>query len=683
MAKKRGLSTLLLTALVTIAAISSLGLIGVRGAPEVYAAQAFVPYDEFSGDRLLPSRWFGKTTVGTNTSSPQILSIGREVADAGEPFHGVLRLDLRMASVGNGSNVGNNLHFPDSLPIGRVDAAALMAEKQFQHGSSFARMRIQMALYNAGGGTPGTNATGDVRAQIFLRGDANAVGVYYEVFQCTDSACGATGSTSLLGTPTQVGSNINLNEAHQLGLSWDGTTLQFFADNPFAPVASFTTATDLPGIVSATPNVKTRFLGSTIRMAGVGGEAYVSGGFDDVYVDGLPYDDFNATTCLPGSCGGSSNSGPMLNPAKWGKGDGSDALELVRESESGALRARTAYSGGAGQGFRNRLFPVNQVATTGLQATVTLNGYQSTNAQVNTRILQIQAVNDGTGSPGNQTGDLFGMIRVRSGNGSTPQAQFQVQRCADATCTTSNANPPTFDLGTVNLGTPYVYSLRWTGTGFEYAFYQQGTTPPAPTAYNPTANFPPSPAYTDPVGLNKEVRLAHIDTTAAGGYGYLDVTLDDVQLNPEAAYAPSLAPAYQTQVTGDVVSTGIGLLGAGGGTINLTGVPAGATVVQAFLYATILGDWEPESGPTLNGYSLENGVELGRSDAPYLGYRQAYVVRVDVTDLVTGDGSYVLAGTERGRGRTAPTAWAPAWSSSTRRRPLRPGSSASATVRSR
>ena len=98
-------------------------------------------------------------------------------------------------------------------------------------------------------------------------------------------------------------------------------------------MASFTTATDLPGIVSATPNVKTRFLGSTIRMAGVGGEAYVSGGFDDVSVDGLPYDDFNATTCLPGSCGGSSNSGPMLNPAKWGKGDGSDALELVRESE--------------------------------------------------------------------------------------------------------------------------------------------------------------------------------------------------------------------------------------------------------------------------------------------------------------------------------------------------------------
>ena len=156
---------------------------------------------------------------------------------------------------------------------------------------------------------------------------------------------------------------------------------------------------------------------------------------------------------------------------------------------------------------------------------------------------------------------------------------------------------------------------------FEYAFYQQGTPPPAPTPYNPTTNFPPTPAYTDPVGLNKEVRLAHIDTTAAGGYGYLDVIVDDVQLNPEAAYAPSLAPAYQAQVTGDVVSTGIGLLGAGGGTINLTGVPVGATVVQAFLYATAcwaIGKWRVV--PTLNGYSLENGVELGRSDAPYLGY---------------------------------------------------------------
>ena len=49
------------------------------GAPDAYAGQAFVPYDEFSGDGLLPGRWFAKTTIGTTTSGPQILSIGREV----------------------------------------------------------------------------------------------------------------------------------------------------------------------------------------------------------------------------------------------------------------------------------------------------------------------------------------------------------------------------------------------------------------------------------------------------------------------------------------------------------------------------------------------------------------------------------------------------------------------------
>ena len=396
--------------------------------------------------------------------------------------------------------------------------------------------------------------------------------------------------------------------------------------------------------MNAAPNVKMRFLGSTIRMDGVGGEAQVSGGFDNVYVDGGLYDDFNATDCLPASCNGSSISGPMLNPAKWGKGDGSDALELVREAQDETICARTAYSGGAGQRFRNRLFPVNQVATTGLQATVTLNDYQSTNANVNTRILQITAVNDGTGATSNQFGDLFGIIQVHSSNGSEPQAQFQVQRCADATCATSDSSPPTFDLGPVNLGTAYVYSLRWTGTVFEYAFYEQEATPPAPSSYNPTTNFPPIPAYKEPVGLNKEIRLAHIDTTAAGGYGYLDVTIADVYLNSEAAYTPGLAPAYQAEVTGDVVSAGIGLLGTGGGTINLTGVPVGATVVQAFLYGTILGDWDSESAPRLNGYPMKNAVLLGRSDSPNMGYRQAYVFRADVTNLVTGDGSYVLAG---------------------------------------
>jgi hypothetical protein len=642
MSEKRGISTFILAALVTVAAFMAPGVIGSPGTSDVYAGQAFVPHDDFSADRLLPTRWFAKTTVGTNTSGPQILSIAREVADVGAPYHGVLRLDLRMASYGNGNNVSNNLHFPDSVSISRIDAAALMAEKQFQHGGSFARMRIQMSLYNAGGGTPGTDATGDVRAQIYIRGDASGVGIYYHVLQCADSACNA--STNLTGTPTQVGSNINLNEAHQLALSWDGTSLHFFVDNPSTPVASFTTATGLPSIMSSAPNVKARWLGTTIRMEGVGGEAYVSGGFDDVFVDGVLYDDFNGSTCLPGSCGASSNSGPMLNPGKWGKAEGSDALELVREAESGALRARTVYAGGTGQRFRNRLFPVNQVATTGLQATVTLNGYHSANAQVNSRFLQISAVNDGSGSPGNQTGDLFAVIRVHSANGSAPQAQFQVQRCADANCTTSDPSPPTFNLGAVSLGTAYVYSLRWTGTVFEYAFYQQGATPPAPTTYDPTATFPPNPAYKDPVGLNKEMRLAHMDTTASGGYGYLDVTIDDVHLNPAAAYTPALAPAYQAEVAGDVVSAGIGLQGTGGGTINLTGVPVGATIVQAFLYGTILGDWEPASEPTLNGHPIFGAAIIGRSDTPNQGYREAYVFRADVTSLVSGDGSYVLAG---------------------------------------
>ena len=137
----------------------------------------------------------------------------------GEPYFGVLRLDLRMASAGNGASAGNNLHFPDSLAITRIDAAALMAEKQFQHGGSTARNRIQMALYNVGGGAPGTNATGGVRAQIYILGDSNAVGIYYQVFQCADSPCSGSASINLLGTPTQVGSDINLNEGHQLGLS--------------------------------------------------------------------------------------------------------------------------------------------------------------------------------------------------------------------------------------------------------------------------------------------------------------------------------------------------------------------------------------------------------------------------------------------------------------------------------
>ena len=155
-----------------------------------------------------------------------------------------------------------------------------------------------------------------------------------------DSACGATGSTSLLGTPTQVGSSINLNEAHQLGLSWDGTTLHLLVDNPLVPVASFTTGDRPPGHGECRTQCEDALPGLDDPKARGRWRGPRLWRLRRRVVDGVLVRRFQRYHLPARLVRGLDSSGPMLNPAKWGKGTGSDALELVRESEGGALRAR-------------------------------------------------------------------------------------------------------------------------------------------------------------------------------------------------------------------------------------------------------------------------------------------------------------------------------------------------------
>jgi hypothetical protein len=92
-----------------------------------------------------------------------------------------------------------------------------------------------------------------------------------------------------------------------------------------------------------------------------------------------------------------------------------------------------------------------------------------------------------------------------------------------------------------------------------------------------------------------------------------------------------------------VVSAGVGLRGAGTGTIDLTGIPSGATIQRAFLYWATLGTSGALTAPTLNGMTV-SGTHIGRSDDPFWGSFQSYAYRADVTSLVPGNGSYTIAG---------------------------------------
>jgi hypothetical protein len=104
-----------------------------------------------------------------------------------------------------------------------------------------------------------------------------------------------------------------------------------------------------------------------------------------------------------------------------------------------------------------------------------------------------------------------------------------------------------------------------------------------------------------------------------------------------------LAPSFNYTLQGDVVAAGIGLRGTGTGDIVLSDIPSGAEIVRAFLYWATLGNANTFTSPTLNGEQVQDDL-IGRSGDTCWGAQHNFVYRADVTGLVSGNGTYTIAG---------------------------------------
>lgn len=111
----------------------------------------------------------------------------------------------------------------------------------------------------------------------------------------------------------------------------------------------------------------------------------------------------------------------------------------------------------------------------------------------------------------------------------------------------------------------------------------------------------------------------------------------------------SLYASCYTVVCGDYVAAGVGMRGTGSGTIAMSGVPSGSTIVKAFLYWAIIDDTE--------GTNFKNGVVdgtpitgtlIGTDDDPCWTPQITYAYRADATALVraraSANGAYSLSG---------------------------------------
>jgi hypothetical protein len=328
-----------------------------------------------------------------------------------------------------------------SDPTGVRSLRADVALLEYEPGGSFVAGRIIFALYNDG--RPGGGFAGDVFGEVLLGGSGPTPSGLFSVGRCNDPGC--ISFTSFLFD--NVGA-VSRGVPHGVGVSWDGSsvTLAFdgirrsFDPRALAPVVG----PPISGYTGLATQKFTRFDG-TISGFGSGG---ASASFDNVRVNGSPYDDFSAAG---------------IDRARW------RTLEFVREVQADTLvmTLRDRNTLAAETSERNRLVFRDPDRIDGIQADVSLTAASGANALLMAQVVGL-FFNDGraTGIPGDQTGDIAAGIMVFSDAG-TVQVSYFVTQCDDFDCVNLRTLAGRV-LGSVALGSRQTLFVGWDGSQFTF-----------------------------------------------------------------------------------------------------------------------------------------------------------------------------------------------------------------------
>jgi len=127
-------------------------------------------------------------------------------------------------------------------------------------------------------------------------------------------------------------------------------------------------------------------------------------------------------------------------------------------------------------------------------------------------------------------------------------------------------------------------------------------------------------------------------------------TVNHASMSSSAAATGALSTVLSETVHGGYVAAGIGMRNLGYGTISIAGIPSGATVKSATLLWDILADSSSSSFTqgTLNGQAF-TGTQWASGISPCWPVGSNFSYEADVTSMVTGNGSYKLAGFATGQ----------------------------------
>lgn len=117
----------------------------------------------------------------------------------------------------------------------------------------------------------------------------------------------------------------------------------------------------------------------------------------------------------------------------------------------------------------------------------------------------------------------------------------------------------------------------------------------------------------------------------------------------EAALIAGLTQFRSLTIAGDYVAAGIGLRGVTQGSISITGIPADASIIEAYLYWGMLDNGESPSLKNINfNGSPTTGTLIGSGEDTCWGLSGSFVYRATVTSMVSGNGTFTLTGVASG-----------------------------------
>jgi Leucine-rich repeat (LRR) protein len=486
-----------------------------------------------------------------------------------------------------GSNGSNYLVFSNSGSVNSFSADVTVTA--YQNNGSYPHASLLGFVYNDG--TPGDGHTGDVLGIVGIghNGSLNRLEGFYTISRCTAANCNLPDEYDQICTGLVDPSfSPSLNTAYTLSFSWDGaSSITFGIDDKVHPkYTKVINSSNCSGLPSSHGAPRVQMKGISTRIAQINGSndgGYIAATFDNVHVNGGPYDNFESSPIN------------KIEPALWTN------FEFVRAASGGELVSELTQRGV--NGTNNTSF-VDSQHILGFEADLKVLDFQF-NAGFPVRPLgRLYAAlyNDGTGNstPGDLKGDVIASVGILdNGQGLGPQAFYSVSHCLAANCNLPDEYEILYSnfFKNVGLDETHTFSIAW--DGLNVAVGCDGNV----VSYNPTSLLPVGGPAKGRKGIG--TRVTEISNTTE--WAYVAASFDNVVITQTDTNLDGMADSWEMANFGTLA-------------VNPNGDPDhdGLTNLQEYQYGT---NPNQANGPYTISATAGAGGGITPSGAVTVNYR--------------------------------------------------------------